>query len=145
MDGKQFEYVSELRTVITRLIKKLRKESVTGQQLSLTERSTLVLLQQNKQMQPTELAAAEKITNQSMSQILNYLLQMGYITRTVSDADRRKAIITLSAAGEEILKQVRSERDQWLAQAIGATCTADEQEMLKKIIGPLQKIIEFDD
>ena len=145
MSNQDLQFASELRTVITRLIKKLRKESVTGQQLSLTERSTLSLLLQHGGLLPSELASMEKITNQSMSQILNYLLQMGYITRTVSNADRRKAIITLSAAGEEILKQVRSERDQWLAQAIGATCTADEQEMLKKIIGPLQKIIEFDD
>ena len=144
MDNSQLEYVTDLRTALTRLIKKLRKESVTGQQLSLTERSTLALLQQYKQMQPTELAAMEKITNQSMSQILNHLLQEGYITRTVSATDRRRAIITLSAAGEQILKQVRSERDQWLAQAIAATCTAQEQEMLKQIIAPLEKIIEFE-
>ena len=144
MDNSQLEYVTDLRTALTRLIKKLRKESVTGQQLSLTERSTLALLQQYKQMQPTELAAMEKITNQSMSQILNHLLQDGYITRTVSNTDRRKAIISLSAAGEQILKQVRSERDQWLAQAIAATCTAHEQEMLKQIIAPLEKIIEFE-
>lgn len=141
---KQLEYVTELRTAITRLIKKLRKGSATGQQLSLTERSTLALLQQHKQLQPTELAAMEKITNQSMSQILNHLLQMGYINRTVSETDRRRAIITLSAAGEQILTQVRSERDQWLAQAIAATCTSQEQEMLKKIIAPLEKIIEFE-
>ncbi|MFD0752144.1 MarR family winged helix-turn-helix transcriptional regulator [Mucilaginibacter calamicampi] len=144
MENSQLEYVTELRTAITRLIKKLRKESVSGQQLSLTERSTLALLQQHKQLQPTELAAMEKITNQSMSQILNHLLQLGYINRTMSETDKRRAIITLSADGEQILKQVRSERDHWLAQAIAATCTNQEQDLLKKIIAPLEKILEFE-
>ncbi|PJJ83381.1 MarR family winged helix-turn-helix transcriptional regulator [Mucilaginibacter auburnensis] len=144
MEATQLQYVTELRTVLTRLIKKLRKESATGQQLSLTERSTLVLLQQNTALQPTELAAMEKITNQSMSQILAHLLELGYINRSVSETDKRKAIITLSEQGEEVLKQVRSERDKWLAQAIEATCTRHEQEMLKQIIVPLEKIIEFE-
>lgn len=144
MEATQLQYVTELRTVLTRLIKKLRKESATGQQLSLTERSTLVLLQQHTALQPTELAAMEKITNQSMSQILAHLLELGYINRSISETDKRKAIITLSAKGEEVLKQVRSERDKWLAQAIAATCTPREQEMLKQIIAPLEKIVEFE-
>jgi len=144
MEATQLQYVTELRTALTRLIKKLRKESATGQQLSLTERSTLVLLQQHTSLQPTELAAMEKITNQSMSQILAHLLELGYINRTASETDKRKAIITLSAKGDEILKQVRSERDKWLAQAITATCTPQEQELLKQIIAPLEKIVEFE-
>lgn len=144
MEGTHLQYVAELRTVLTRLIKKLRKESTTGQQLSLTERSTLVLLQQHTALQPTELAAMEKITNQSMSQILAHLFELGYINRSVSETDKRKAIITLSKQGGEVLKQVRSERDKWLAQAIEATCTSQEQEMLKQVIAPLEKIIEFE-
>jgi len=144
MSGDQFVYVTQLRTVITRLIKKLRKESATGEQLSLTERSTLALLQQHKQLQPTELAAMEKITNQSMSQVLNNLSELGYIVRTASEVDKRKAIISLSEAGEGVLKQLRKERDQWLAQAIQATCTPQEQELLKQVIAPLEKIVEFE-
>jgi DNA-binding MarR family transcriptional regulator len=70
------QLASELRTVITRLIKKLRKHSVTGMQLSLTERSTMSLLDQYGELLPNELAAMEKITNQSMSQILNHLSEL---------------------------------------------------------------------
>src|ERR1700712_323656 len=98
---KNLEFVSDLRTVIGRLIKKLRKESATGQQLSLTERSTLSLLRQYKEMLPGELAAMEKITNQSMSGILAHLLKRGYITRTSSETDKRKVLIKLTAEGEK--------------------------------------------
>lgn len=137
------QFVSDLRTVITRLIKKLRKESATGQQLSLTERSTLSLLHQHREMLPSELAGMEKITNQSMSQILSHLLELGYIVRTASETDKRKVLISLSPAGEEILLQVRNEREQWMARAIEATCTPQEQEILKQAIIPLTKIIDF--
>ncbi len=115
------EFVSDLRSVVVRLIKKLRKESTLGQQLSLTERSTLFLLEQHKQLLPSELAAMEKITNQSMSEILRYLLELGYITRTASETDKRKVHISLSAEGEKIVAQTRNERDQWLAKAIAQT------------------------
>ena len=71
------QLASELRTVVTRLIKKLRKKSTTGLSLSLTERSTMALLDQKGEMLPNELAAMEKITNQSMSQILNHLGELG--------------------------------------------------------------------
>jgi DNA-binding MarR family transcriptional regulator len=142
MDNHQ--YVTELRTVVTRLIKKLRKESATGQHLSLTERSTIALLHQYKALQPGELAAMEKITNQSMSQILNHLLQLGYITRTISAEDKRKVMISLTPEGEHILLQVRNERDDWLTRAIEATCSKQEQELLIQAIIPLTKIIDFE-
>jgi len=138
------EFVSDLRATVGRLIKKLRKESSTGRQLSLTERSTLGLLYQHKTMLPSELAASEKITNQSMSDILRHLAELGFITRTASEQDKRKVNISLSAEGEKTLLQVRSERDQWLTKAITATCTPHEQELLKKSIGILTKIVEFE-
>ena len=138
------ELASELRTLFTRLIKKLRKESATGQHLSLTERSTMSLLYQQRQLLPSELAASEKITNQSMSQILNHLLELGYIIRTASDTDRRKVLISLTPTGEETLLRVRAERDQWLAKAISDSCNEEEISLLKKVMEPLNKVIDHE-
>ena len=135
---------TDLSTVVTRLVKKLRKEPVTGQQLSLTERSTMSLLRQYKQLLPSELASMEKITNQSMSQVLNYLLKLGYISRTASETDKRKVIISLTAAGEKMILQRKSERDQWLSRAIRETCNEEEVALLRQIIGPLTKLVDFE-
>lgn len=140
----QHQYVSELRTVVARLIKKLRKESATGQHLSLTERSTMGLLYRHTALLPSELAAMEKITTQSMSTILNHLLELEYITRTASETDKRKVIISLTKTGENVLLQVRNERDEWLTKAIEATCSKEEQELLKRAIIPLTKIVDFE-
>lgn len=143
-DQKDIQLAADLRTVVTRLIKVLRRHSVTADKLSLTERSTIALLDQHKELLPNELAAMEKITTQSMSQILANLQQRGIINRRISATDKRKAIITLSDLGSQMLYQVRNERNAWLNDAIAATCTAEEQELLKKAIGPLTKIVDFE-
>lgn len=137
------QLASDLRTVITRLIKKLRKKSPVSQLLSLTERSTLAMLYKNELM-PSELAAAEKITNQSMSQILNHLQQLELINRKPSETDKRKVLVTLSEKGEKLLLQMRNERDVWLSKAIAETCNADELQALSKAIGPLTKLVDFE-
>jgi DNA-binding MarR family transcriptional regulator len=142
-ENTNLQFASDLRTVITRLIKKLRKESPTGLQLSLTERSTMSLLQQHQALQPSELAAMEMITNQSMSQVLNHLLELGYITRTVSQTDKRKVNISLSKSGESTLLQFRNERNEWLANAIAENCTPAEQVILKQALAPLTKIVDI--
>ncbi len=143
-DQKDIQLAADLRTVVTRLVKVLRKHSVTGDKLSLTERSTIALLDQHKELLPNELAAMEKITTQSMSQVLANLQQRGIINRRISETDKRKAIITLSDLGREMLFQVRHERNAWLSDAIEATCTAEEQELIKMAIVPLTKIVDFE-
>lgn len=144
MNKQSGPLASELRTVITRLIKKLRIKSTTSEKLSLTERSTIALLDQHKELLPNELATMEKITTQSMSQILNHLLQLGYITRRISKTDKRKSIITLSKTGQNILYKVRNERDEWLNKALQETCSGKEQEMLRRAIVPLTRLVDFD-
>ena len=82
---------AELRTVVSRLFKKLRSHSQTHSSLSLTERAVVKLLAQHGQQLPSELAAREKVTTQSMSQILSHLTELGYLTRQPSATDRRNA------------------------------------------------------
>jgi len=145
MSAKDLQFASDLRTVVTRLVKKLRKKSITGQQLSLTERSTLSsLLSSVSGMLPSELASSEKITNQSMSQILSGFLEKGYIKRTSSETDKRKVIISITEKGRGIIMQVLSERDEWLNEALRETCTEEERELIKKALGPLTKLVDFD-
>jgi DNA-binding MarR family transcriptional regulator len=139
------ELVSEIRTTITRLVKKLRRHTVTGMTLSLTERSVLGLLNEEKELLPNELATREKITNQSMSQILNHLDELGYISRRISKDDKRKSLISLSAKGIAAINQLRNEKDTWLYEAVTNSCTAEEISILKKALVPLKKLVDFED
>jgi DNA-binding MarR family transcriptional regulator len=144
MNEKNSQLASDLRTVTTRLVKKLRKKSAIAGELSLTERSTIGLLDQHQELLPNELAAMEKITTQSMSQILSHLLELGLIIRTPSQTDKRKVIISLSDEGKAVLYRIRYERDEWLSKALAETCTAEEQKILTAALGPLTKLVDFD-
>ncbi len=135
---------SDLRTVVARLIKKLRSKSFAAEQLSLTERSVLKLLDEHKELLASELASMEKITSQSMSQIVNHLFELGYILRKPSVTDKRKVLISLSKPGQKLLYKSRHERDEWLHRAIAETLTTREQETLRKVIEPLSRLIDFD-
>jgi len=138
------QLASELRSTITRLTKKLRKQSATGEKLSLTERSTIAALDLHKELLPSELAAMEHITTQSMSQVLNNLSELGYITRTASETDKRKVIISLSPEGKSFLYQMRNERDEWLNKALTEVLTEAEQEHLQKALAALQKLVDWE-
>lgn len=135
---------AELRTAIVRLVKKLRSHSPTHGKLSLTERSVIKLLAQEKELLPSELAVREKVTTQSMSQILSHLLELGYITRQPSATDKRKVLISLSAAGEAMLANVRQEADDWLQNALQTTCSAAELEALDQALPVLSKMVDFE-
>jgi len=143
-DHNTRQLASDLRNTITRLTKKLRKQSATGENLSLTERSTLAMLDQQGQLLPSELAAVEHITTQSMSQVLSHLLELGLIIRTASDTDKRKVIISLSDQGRDALYRIRNEREEWLNKALNEVCSTEELVLLEKAIGPLKKLVDFD-
>ncbi len=138
------QLASAFRTVISRLVKKLRTKNKIGDRLSLTERSVLSLLDERKELLPSELAAMEKITSQSMSGIINHLFELGYVKRKESAADKRKVLVSLSAEGRKLLFKRRHERDEWLSEAIQQTFTAREQEMLRKLLEPLAKLVNFE-
>lgn len=134
---------AQLRPLITRLVRKLRKLSPANDLLSQSERSVMVLLEQNGKLLSGELAVMEKITPQSMGQILNHLTELGLISKAVSSTDKRKIIISLSDAGREMIEKVRHERDEWLSNAIKQVCTEKEQNILLEAIGPLTKLVDF--
>lgn len=135
---------AELRTVVTRLVKKLRSHSPTHGKMSLTERSVIKLLAQHGQLLPSELAAREKVTAQAMSQILSHLAGLGYITRQPSATDKRKVLIGLSAAGQALLPAVRQEADDWLQNALQASCSAAELAALRQALPVLTKMVDFE-
>ena len=132
---------TELRTVVTRLVKQLRAHSPTREQLSLTERSVVRLLDQHPHLLPTELAALEKVTTQAMSQILARLAQRGLVLRQPAPTDGRKVLVSLTAAGRELLQTARHERDEWLHTALQAGCSATELAALRRALPVLAKLV----
>ena len=135
---------TDLRTAVTRLVKKLRAHSPSREKLSLTERSVVRLLDQHPHLLPSELAAMEKVTTQAMSQILSHLSTRGYITRQPAATDRRKVLIAISDAGRALLQTARQERDEWLHQALQESCSAEELANLQQALPILNKLLDIE-
>lgn len=138
------QLATELRAITTRLVKKMRTKTPINDVLSLTERSTIFLLYQNGEMLPSELAAMEKVTTQSMSQILKHLFELGFIQRRISTNDKRKSIITLSKEGKDVVRAVGAGKEEWLHHALEQTCSQKELQMLSKVVSSLNKIVDFE-
>ena len=142
-DTDAIEIADNLRRVISRLIKILRNEVKNDELLSLTERYTLASIYQYSEILPSELAIMEKVTAQSMSQIINKLLEYGFIKKTPSGKDKRKVIITITATGEKNVEKRRLEKQEWLAQSIFEKTTQKEKEILVNAIKVLAKLIDL--
>ncbi|MGF6849748.1 DNA-binding MarR family transcriptional regulator [Chitinophaga sp. W3I9] len=142
--GNPHQLAAQLRPLLARLVRKLRKLSPANEELSQSERSVLVLLDQHDYLLSAELAVMEKMTPQSMGQLLQHLFQLNLINRTASPHDKRKIHISLSAAGKARIERVRKERDEWLGKAISEVCTKEEQAILLAAIGPLSKLVEYE-
>jgi|SRR5579872_4494262 len=138
------EIAANLRTILNRLVKLMRRQTRNEGQLSLTERSALGLLYPDKQLAPSDIARAEKVTTQSMSQVVNHLAELGYIGRTPSTDDGRKILVSLTADGRSRVEQARLEKQEWLAKALHEKVTAKEKELLVDALHIITKLIDED-
>jgi len=136
------ELATQLRPVLTRLVRKMRKLSPVGGLLSQTERSVLVVLE-HQELLAAELAVMEKITPQSMGQVISKLSTLNLITKRSSEQDKRKIYLSISATGREMIQQVRNDRDEWLAKALEEVCSSDELAILEAAIAPMAKLVDF--
>ncbi|GGA97110.1 MarR family winged helix-turn-helix transcriptional regulator [Puia dinghuensis] len=140
--SRDIELASNFRITIHRLVKLLRRQTRNDAQLSLTERSTLGLLYPDAQLAPSDIARTEKVTTQSMSQVINHLAELSYIEKTPSGEDKRKVLLSLTAAGKAYVEQIRQDKQEWLARAMQEKLTPAEKDTLAAALNILTKLID---
>jgi DNA-binding MarR family transcriptional regulator len=139
---RNIEVAAALRTVIHRLVKLLRRETHGEGQLSLTERSVMGSLYRNADLPPTTLAQLEKVSTQSMSQIINHLYELELIDKTPSGEDKRMVLLSLTPTGKTYVEDARQRKEEWLAHALQQKVSAGEKDILMEAMKILTKIIE---
>jgi len=140
---KNSELASALRTIISKMSKRLRKQMHTVDSLSITEVTTLSNLYHHHTLFPSEMAGMVKVKAQSMSHIINRLEEAKLINKTPSETDKRKVAITLTDLGKLKVEQSRYERDEWLDNAIEHHLAADEKKLLKNAILLMDKLADY--
>jgi len=131
----------ELRVVIGRLIRRLRVEHGFG--FGMTQAAVLGRLDREGPTSIGDLAGAERVRPQSMSQMLADLEGDGLIARRPDQRDGRRTLIELTAKGLTVLQQDRARRDSWLAQALAGGLTEEERALLERAIPLLARLGEM--
>jgi DNA-binding MarR family transcriptional regulator len=127
---------SELRTVLGQLVRRLRSEYT----FPLAQASVLGRLDREGPLTTSALAAAERVRPQSMAQTLAELESDGLIARRPDPDDRRQVLIELSESGRERIAAERGKRDDWLAAAIAAELSPEEQRTLLEAVPLLRRL-----
>ena len=125
------DYLSELmrsfreikRTYHNIVQKDAEKVGITGVQLVV-----LRILSENEQINLGELAQRLKITNSSLSGIIDRLVQANLIIRDRSKQDRRALILTLTPEGENVVK-VATGPDSHLYKKINRILEIPEEDL----------------
>ncbi len=138
-DVQPLSVANELRPVLLRLARELRKETeqfgVTGRQVTL-----LWLVKRSPGMPLRELAEQEGISAPSLSGHVDRLERAGLMERIRSEVDRRRVGLALTPAGERLLRRVRERRTAWLAERLGVLEPA-ELEAVAAAIAPLMLLV----
>jgi DNA-binding MarR family transcriptional regulator len=129
---------SELRVVLGQLMRRLRAEH----RLPLTHSAVLGRLDRDGPQSTAELAAAERMRSQSMSQVLGELEAQGLVSRRPDHLDRRRTLLELTEAGQMTLSADRQRREGWLSQAI-ESFTPEEQEVLDRAVRLLTRLTDL--
>ena len=129
---------TELRPVLLRLNRELKREihslGVTGGQVSL-----LVSIKAAPGITAKQLAELDRVSAAAMSVSLGRLEKAGLIERTRGE-DRRCVSVTLSAAGEKVLRSVKQRRTAWLAARL-KQLDDDERDAIDAALPALARLL----
>jgi DNA-binding MarR family transcriptional regulator len=135
------QVAAALRVSIGLLVRRMRQIPVEGE-LTLSETSALARLDRGGPTTPGALAKQEQISPQSMGATLAALEARGLIERAPDPDDGRRAVMSITAAGLDLLRSRRNAKVQQLARALSAEFTAAEREQLAAVAPLLERLAQ---
>src|SRR5947209_6280983 len=129
-DAHERSLASRLRLAVVRLNRRLRAQRV-GDDISLTQVSALSTLHKCGALTPGQLAAKEGVQPPSMTRVIAALEELGYLERSPHPTDGRQAIVALSEAGANYVREMISVREAWLDRKL-AGLSGEERDVLSQ-------------
>jgi DNA-binding MarR family transcriptional regulator len=141
-EGPDVEQVAAaLLLSIGLLRRQLRQAPVTGE-LTMPESAALTRLDRGGPATASALARLEQISPQSMGATLGALEARGLIERRADPQDGRRAVMSVTGAGRQVLHSKRSARAQQLARALSAGFTPAELRELMAAVPLLERLAQ---
>jgi DNA-binding MarR family transcriptional regulator len=123
------DVAAALRVSIGLFVRRLRQVPVHGE-LTLPEISALSRLDRAGPATPGELAKAEQISPQAMGVTLGGLEQRSLVERHPDPGDGRRAVMSLTEAGQGAVRDKHAARNEQLAKALSDGFTRAELQTL---------------
>ncbi|MCK0172667.1 MarR family winged helix-turn-helix transcriptional regulator [Mycolicibacterium sp. F2034L] len=108
---------SDLSLAVIRLARQLRFRRAESP-ISLSQLSALVTLDKEGSMTPGALAERERVRPPSMTRVIASLVDLGYVERTAHPDDGRQVLVSVSAAGAELIEAERRASQEWLKRRL---------------------------
>ena len=112
------EGASVQRTSVMRMRRRLANERHPDNDLSLGSMAVLGALYANDEMTLGALAGRERVQPPSMTRMVNFLEEGGYVVRRQGETDRRQVLVSITDEGRRTVRKDRLSRDAWLAQQL---------------------------
>lgn len=135
------EVAGALRVSIGLLLRRLRQVKAEGE-LTLPESAALARLDRGGPATPSALARLEEISPQSMGATLAALEARGLVERRPDPDDGRRAVISVTEPGLQLLHDRRNARTERLAQALSAGFTRAELRQLMAAAPLLERLAQ---
>ena len=113
-----------------------------GGDLTLPETSALSRLDRGGPATSSDLARLEKISPQSMGVTVAALLERGLVARERDPEDGRRIMLSVTAAGRDLLLARRGARTEQIARALADGFTQAELAQLRSVTALLDRLAE---
>jgi DNA-binding MarR family transcriptional regulator len=132
---------AELRAISGRLKRKLREQGGKSD-LRPSQASVLLRIEKDGPAAVSSLARAEGMRPQSMSAIVTSLLEAGLVTGSPDPNDGRQTLMSLSRKCQNLLKDSRAAKQDWLTTTIKKKLSSQEQGKVAAAVNLLARLIE---
>ena len=119
---------ADFRMATFRLARRLRAERAIDS-MSDGQFAVLAALKVHGPHTLGELAERERVTAPSMNRTVNCLEELGLLSRTADETDRRKVNIALTDPGRDVVDETVRRRDAWLDHGL-ASLTPEQRRTL---------------
>jgi DNA-binding MarR family transcriptional regulator len=133
------ELPARLRLAITRTARRLRQEAGTDLSPSLT--AALATIERRGPLTPSGLAELERIKRPTVTRVLRHLEADGLIERVQDPEDGRATLISVTPAGRELLKRLRSRKNAYLARRL-RELPPEDVEALDRAADVLERLLD---
>ena len=132
---------AEIRAIYRKL--KLRvREHGNGNDLTPSQTSVLLRLEEDGPATVSSLARAEGMRPQSMSAIVTPLQESGLVSGAPDPSDGRQTLMSLTPKCLKWLQEGRAARQDWLSTTICQKLSVHEQEKLQAALELLRRLVD---